>query len=48
MGGLEIEGFLDLGVRGYEEVEDDDGWKEEGEEEIWRFKSALTRKVWLG
>lgn len=45
MGGLEIEGFLDLGVRGYEEVEDDDGREEEREEEIWRLKLVLTRKL---
>ena len=33
---LEIEGFLDLGIWGYEEMEDYDGWEDEVEKEVWR------------
>jgi hypothetical protein len=35
VGSLKIEGFLNLGVRGYEEMEEDDGWEEDGKEEVW-------------
>jgi len=35
MDSLDVEGFLDFGVGCYKEVEDDEGYWEEGEEEIW-------------
>ena len=35
MGGLDVEGLLDFGVGGEEEVDEDDGGDEEGEEGIW-------------
>lgn len=34
VGGLDVEGLLDLGIRGDEEVKKDEGWDEEGEPQI--------------
>ena len=34
MGSLDVEGFLDFGVGREEEVDEDDGWDEEGKEGI--------------
>ncbi len=44
---LEIEGFLDFGVRCYDEMEDDQGRKKEREEDIWNETLAflLSRYV---
>ena len=35
MGGLDVEGLLDFGVGGEEEVDEDDEGEEEGQEGIW-------------
>ena len=40
MSSLDIERFLDLGVRREKKVNEDDGWDEEREEFVYSFRSA--------
>lgn len=40
MRGLQVEGLLDFGIRGYEEVEEDEGRYEEREEDIYRMSAS--------